>query len=171
MRKIILIMLLSPLFCIAQKQEVFIKLVDANGKQISGDAVVKGFEKQLYALTVGSAGKNNTQVTFSMTITGASADLKRAMTNGETLQSGMVTVTQLNPSMGRPMVVYSIKIEEIKVNACSESMGCNSAMTTSASITATRIGWTYYQNNPNGTQTVSRKYGFDSASGKEWTNF
>jgi type VI protein secretion system component Hcp len=125
----------------------------------------------LYALTVGSAGKNNTQVTFSMNITGASADLKRAMTNGETLQSGLVTVTQLNPSMGRPMVVYSIKIEEIKVNACSESMGCNSAMTTSATITATRIGWTYYQNNPNGTQTVSRKYGFDSASGKEWTNF
>jgi hypothetical protein len=44
-------------------------------------------------------------------------------------------------------------------------------MGTNAVITATRIGWTYYQTSPNGAQTVSRKYGYDANTGQEWTNF
>jgi hypothetical protein len=38
-------------------------------------------------------------------------------------------------------------------------------------ITATRIGWTYYQIDATGRSGISRKYGYDSETGKEWTNF
>jgi hypothetical protein len=36
---------------------------------------------------------------------------------------------------------------------------------------ASRIGWTYYQGGRTGTQTISRKFGWDSESKTEWTNF
>jgi len=170
MRKFIFILLFAPIFCFAQKQTIFLKLTDAGGKQINGDGTLRGFERQLGIITLSSAGKNNTQQLFTMPVTGASADLKRVMASGELL-SGLLTVTQSDPSMGKPMIVYTIKMEDIRVNACSESIGCNNAMSTAAAITATRIGWTYYQTAPNGVQTVSRKFGFDAGSGKEWTNF
>jgi hypothetical protein len=62
-------------------------------------------------------------------------------------------------------------MEGIRINACSESVGCNNTMGSNVVITATRIGWTYYQYNSKGTQTVSRKYGYDANTGQEWTNF
>ena len=45
MRTLIFILLLSPLFSLAQKTDVFIKLTDARGQQIKGEATTKGFEK------------------------------------------------------------------------------------------------------------------------------
>jgi hypothetical protein len=41
-------------------------------------------------------------------------------------------------------------------------------MNTTVLLQATRIGWTYYNT---GTQTVSRKFGWDAESNKEWVNF
>ncbi|MEO7044934.1 MAG: type VI secretion system tube protein Hcp [Ferruginibacter sp.] len=171
MRRTFFLLLLLPLFCTAQKQDVYVKLLDANGKQIIGDAMAKGLEKQLYALTMNTGGKNNSQIIFSMNVLSASADLKKAMNNGEILQGGTIVVAQKSLSTGNPVYQYSITMEGIRINACAETMGCNSAMNTNVTMTATRIGWTYYQQNSNGPRSVSKKYGFDSETGKEWTNF
>ena len=169
MRTIIFILLFIPIIAAAQKQDVYIKLTDAKGVQIKGDATLKGFERSMQALTINSSGKNNTQFSFTMNVSGASADLKKAMNNGEFLLSGLVTVLQ--SAVARPAIVYTIKMEKIKVTFCNESMGCNNVMTTSVTLQATRIGWTYYQTNTTGTQTVSNKYGFDAETGGAWTNF
>jgi type VI protein secretion system component Hcp len=169
MRTIIFILLFLPIIALAQKQDVYIKLTDANGMQIKGDAVLKGFERSMQALTINSGGKNNTQFSFTMNVTGASADLKRAMNSGEFLASGLVTVLQTG--IARPVTTYTIKMEKIKVISCNESMGCNNLMTTTVILQATRIGWTYYQTNAMGVQTVSNKYGFDAEAGGPWTNF
>src|SRR6266542_3264947 len=123
MRTIIFILLFIPIISAAQKQDVYIRLADANGAQIKGDATLKGFERCMQALTINSGGKNNTQFSFTMNVTGASADFKKAMNGGEFLTSGLVTITQ--SSLARPMVVYTIKMEKIKVTSCNESMGCN----------------------------------------------
>lgn len=171
MRTIILSLLLLPFTLAAQKTDVYLKLTDAAGQQIRGEAFAKGYERSIAVLSFNSGGKNNSQLTFTMSISGASADLKRAMGNGSLLTNGQLTVTQPNPNGGLPVIAYTIKMEAIKVNSCSESMGCNNVLTTNTVLTATRIGWTYYQTSPNGSQTVSRKYGFDSATGGEWTNF
>jgi type VI protein secretion system component Hcp len=160
-----------PMFVVAQKQDVYVKLTDAKGTPINGDVVTRGFEKSLYALTFATAGKNNSQVNFTMNITGASAELKKAMANGEFLMTGQVTVTQ-NGSNGLPVTIYEIKMEKIKIQSCNESMGCNSVMTTSVTIQPVRIGWTYYQTTAKtGTQTISNKYGFDADTGGAWTKF
>ncbi|WP_462255031.1 type VI secretion system tube protein Hcp [Ferruginibacter sp.] len=171
MRTIIFTLLLMPLFCIAQKTDVFIKLTDARGQQLKGDAVVKGFERWMAATSITSGEKNNTQCSFTMAVSGASADLKRAMANGEFLANGQVTVTVPNQTGGAPIISYIIKMENISVAACYEAMGCNSAMNTTVTLQATRIGWTYYDQSRTGVQTVSRKFGFDTGTGKEWTNF
>ena len=169
MRTLILIILLLPIAALSQS-DVYLKLTDASGQPVKGDVTTKGYEKSIRVLSFNNGGKNNTQLTFSMSITGASADLKKAMSTGTLLPAGMLTVTQ--PGPGVPLIQYTIKMENIRVSNCAESRGCNGVMTTSAIITATRIGWTYYQSDPNkGTLTVSRKYGFDMDSGKEWTNF
>ncbi|MBL7725114.1 MAG: type VI secretion system tube protein Hcp [Chitinophagaceae bacterium] len=171
MRTIILALLFIPFTTLAQKgQEVYLKLTDASGQQIKGDAVARGHERSIGVLSFATAGKNNSQLSFSMNITGASADLKRAMGNGSLLLNGQVSVMQSGVS-GMPATLYTIKMENIRVNNCAESMGCNGITTTSAVLTATRIGWTYYQTDGSGKQTVSRKYGFDSDTGREWTNF
>ena len=144
MRILIFILLFSPFFGIAQKTDVFIRLTDAKGQQIKGDAVMKGFENWLGATTFNTASKTNTLLSFTMTVNGASADLKKAAANGEILVSGQVSVITPNPSGGKPMTSYTIKMENISVLSCYESMGCNNAMNTTVSLQATRIGWTYY---------------------------
>lgn len=166
MRTLILALLIFPMVGIGQ---TYIKLTDASGQQIKGDATTKGFEKSIIVLSFAPSGKNNSQLSFSMNVTGASADLKRAMGSGSLLPNGTLTVTQ--PGGAVTTISYTIKMENIKVNACSESMGCNGVMTTTTVITAARIGWTYYQTDNTGKTSVSRKYGFDNESGKEWTNF
>jgi|GEM_PF-1018570 len=171
MRTIILALLILPIVSAAQKTETYLKLIDAGGQQIKGDAMIKGFERNISVLSFASAGKSNNQLSFSMNITGAAADLKKAMTNGSLLMNGTLTVLQPGGGGGTPQTSYTIKMENIKVNNCTESMGCNGVMTTSAVITATRIGWTYFQMDSKGKQTISQKYGFDMDSGKEWTNF
>src|SRR5690349_20651511 len=110
MRTIILTLLLLPFMAAAQRTDVYLKLTDAAGQLIKGDATMKGYEKNIGILSFTSSGKNNTQLTFSMTITGASADLKRAMSNSSLLQNGVLTITQPN-GVGLPVIAYTIKME------------------------------------------------------------
>ena len=168
-RTIIFILLLLPLFSFAQKTDVFIKLTDAKNQQIKGESVTKGYEKWIQATSINSGGKNNTQLSFTMQVSGASADLKKAIVNGELLSRGEVYV--VTPGAGAPSLVYTIKMEQITVLSCSEAMGCNNMMNTTVSLQATRIGWTYYQSGKTGTQTVSKKFGWDADTKSEWTNF
>ena len=171
MRILIFILLFSPFFGIAQKTDVFVRLTDAKGQQIKGDAVLKGFENWMAATTFNTASKTNTLLSFTMTVNGALADLKKAAANGEILVSGQVSVITPNPSGGKPMTSYTIKMENISVLSCYESMGCNNAMNTTVSLQATRIGWTYYNTSATGTQTVSRKFGWDAENNREWSSF
>ncbi len=168
MKSLLLALLMLPFFGQAQTQDVFIKLTDASGKQINGTSITRGYEKWITGLTISSSGKNNSQLNFTMQVSGAAADLKRAMAQGEWLMNGQVIVTQPGE---RPVRIYTIAMEKIKVLACSESMGCNNMMTTTVMLSATRIGWTYYQQDKTGTSTISNKYGFDLENGKPWTNF
>lgn len=169
MRTIILSLLLLPLVSTAQKSNTYIKLTDAGGQQIKGDAMEKGHERSIMVLSFASAGKNNAQLTFNMNVTGASADLKRAMGSGSLLLNGVLTVTQ--PGQGAPVILYTIKMENIRVNNCSEMMGCNAQTNTTTTLSAARVGWTYYETDKTGKSAISRKFGYDNESGKEWTNF
>lgn len=171
MKTIILVLLLIPIFGFSQKSYIFIKLTDARGQQIRGESSEKGFDKWLQSSTANSSGKNNTTFSFMMSISGASADLKRAMTNGEFLIDGQVAFTATDPSIYRLYTTYTIKMENISVLSCEESLGCNGVMNTAVTLQATRIGWTYYQIGKTGAQVVSKKYGWDSGNNKEWTNF
>jgi type VI protein secretion system component Hcp len=171
MRTIILILILFPLLSVAQKSDVFIQLTSASGKQIKGESVLKGFENWLQATSLNASGKNSTQLNFTMTVNGASADLKRALANGELLVSGQVSTLAPNPSGGRPLTSYTIKMENITVLNCYEAMGCNNAMNTTVTLQATRIGWTYYNTGATGAQTISRKFGWDADRNMEWTSF
>ncbi|HSN61726.1 MAG TPA: hypothetical protein VLR49_12375, partial [Ferruginibacter sp.] len=65
MRTIILLLLLLPLITAAQQTNTYIKLTDAGGQQIKGDAMVKGYERSITALSFASGGKNNSQLTFN----------------------------------------------------------------------------------------------------------
>jgi type VI protein secretion system component Hcp len=167
MRTFIFILALFPIYCISQSSNVYIKLTDAKGLLIKGESVLKGYEKWIGATSMSSAGKNNTQLHFTMLVSGASADLKRAALNGELLLNGQVSVLSANQSFGSPVVSYTVKMENIVVSSCSEAMGCNNIINTTVVLQATRIGWTYFNQN----NTVSRKFGWDSEAGREWTNF
>ncbi len=171
MRTIIFILLLSPLMVFAQKADVFIKLTDARGQQITGSASVKGFEKSIEVTSFNSTpGKDNNQISFSMPVGAAGADLRRALSSGELLNNGLLTVLSPGGS-GAPAVQYTIKMESISVLSCTEAMGCNNMMNTTVTLKATRNGWTYYSQNRSGVSTVSKKYGWDVSTGAEWTNF
>src|SRR5262245_49807307 len=125
MRSIIIILLLAPLFSFAQKTDVFIKLTDSRSQLIKGTAILKGYENWIGATTLNSGGKNNTQLSFTMAVSGASGDLKRALANGEVLLGGQVTVLAPSQSLGVPTISYTVKMENITVTNCNEVMGCD----------------------------------------------
>ena len=93
------------------------------------------------------------------------------MSNGELLLNGQVAVLTANPSGGRPLTSYTIKMENVAVLSCYEAMGCNNVMNTTVTLQVARIGWTYYNTTSTGTQTVSRKFGWDAERNMEWTSF
>jgi type VI protein secretion system component Hcp len=171
MKTILFLLLLTPIIGFSQKTNVYVKLTDAKGVQIKGEGTLKGFERWIGATTISSGGKNNTELSLTMPVSGASADLKRAMANGELLLNGQVTVLSQNATTGYPTTSYTIKMENIAVTSCAEAMGCNSTMNTTVTLQATRIGWTYYQIDGTGAQVVSRKFGWDADAQAEWTKF
>ncbi len=169
MKSVFLFLCMLPLIGFSQTQDTYIRLTDVNGKQINGNATMKGFEKWIQASSLTPGGKNNVQLSFTTGITGASAELKKAMLQGEFLLNGQVSVVK--SGLSGMTLIYKISMEKIKVNSCSETLGCNNVMGTTVTLTATRIGWTYYQQDKSGVQSISNKYGFDSESGRAWTNF
>jgi type VI protein secretion system component Hcp len=171
MKTIIFLLLLTPFISFSQKTNVFVKLTDAKGQQIKGEAALKGYERWIGATTISSGGKNNTELSFTMAVSGASADLKRALANGELLLSGQVTVLSPNPTTSAPVISYTITMENIAVTFCNEAVGCNNVMNTTVNLRVTRIGWTYYQPDRTGAQSVSKKFGWDADTQSEWTNF
>ena len=171
MRNLLFVLLLIPVLSFSQTSSVFIRLTDAKGTAIVGDATTRGFEKSIRAFTTSSSGKNNIQFNFTMPVAGAGAILKSAMAGGEQLLNATVYVMVPNSMSGVLQSSYTIKMEKIRVLACSESMGCNNVMTTTVSLQATRIGWTYYTADRSGSVSVSQKYGFDAETGKAWNNF
>jgi type VI protein secretion system component Hcp len=174
MRILIFALLLSPFFGFSQKSNatVFIRISDTKGLQIIGESIAKGFEKWIEASSTNSGGKNNTQFNFTMQVGGAAADLKRAMNNNEFLAKTEVTVIAPNPGgVGPQVLVYTIKMEQVKVLSCAEGIGCNNAMNTAVILQATRIGWTYYNQTRTGTTAVSKKFGWNADTQSEWTSF
>jgi len=171
MKTIVFLLLLTPFISFSQKTDVFVKLTDAKGVQIKGEATLKGFERWIGATTISAGGKNNTELTFTMSVSGASADLKRALATGELLLNGQVTVLSPNQTGGAPIISYTIKMENVSVTFCNEAMGCNNVMNTSVTLRATRIGWTYYQSDRTRAQVISKKFGWDAEIQSEWTNF
>jgi len=165
MRKIFFFLVIIPAISFAQRQETYAKLINASGMQIKGDAVTKGFERWIIALTNSNGGKNNTEVTFTMNISGACADLRNANINGEILQKSELTTTQTSRD-GRMPVVKNIKMEGIKVISYSES-GTEASVT----LRANRIGWIYYQQSTKGTWTVANKTSYDASTGGIWKDF
>ena len=170
MRTLLFMLLLIPAISLAQNNQVFIKLTNADGKQITGDVVTRGFEGQVSALTISSSGKNNSQFIFTMPVGSAGGSLKNNMTSGQLLSSVFVFVAT-GDAMGRLVPVYTITMEQVRVVSCSETMGCNSQLSTGVVLQATRIGWTYYQQDRRGMSTVSQKTGWDSTTGQTWTGF
>lgn len=170
MRTLIFILALSPFFGFSQSNDVVIKLMNANNQQIKGGSTFEKYRDWIYTSSINSGGNNNTQLTFTMGVNPASADLKKAMATGEFLSNGLVSVNKQGSSGGKPIVVYTIKMEKIKVLSCIETM-VNRITTTTVVLKAARIGWTYYTMTNTGVTTVSRKYGWDAEANKEWTNF
>ena len=167
MKKLLLTLMMLPLMAIAQKSDVYINLSNASGTPIKGNAVTRGFENWIQATTIASGGKNNSQVNFTMNISGSAADLKKAQMSKELLNTGQISVLQ----SGTTTTQYTIKMERVKVLECSETMGCDGVMTTTVTLQPVRIGWTYYSIGKSGLQTISNKYGYDLDSGGAWTNF
>lgn len=164
MKTITVIFFLFPLFCFSQKQEIYIKLTDASGKQINGTSVKRGFEKWIYATNISTAGKNNSELTFTMPVSGASATLKAFINSKDFLLKGQVSVVRTGENL---ITIYTISMEEIKVVSCSETTADNSTVT----LQATRIGWTYYTQDKAGRISVSNKYGYDNSAGGNWNKF
>lgn len=167
MKKLLLTLMMLPIMALAQKTDVYINVINTSGMPIKGDAVTRGFEKWIQALTIASGGKNNSQVNFTMNIGGSAADFKKAKLGNELLTSGQVSVMQ----SGTTATLYTIKMERIKVLDCTEAMGCNGVMTTTVTLQPMRIGWTYFNTGKSGLQTVSNKYGYDLETGGVWNNF
>ena len=171
MKTLIFLLLLTPFISLSQKTDVYVKLTDAKGQQIKGDALVKGFERWIGATTISSGGKNNTELSFTMPVSGASADLKRALATGELLLNGQVSVLSPNQTTGSPVISYTIKMENVAVTFCNEELGCNNILSTTVNLRASRIGWTYYQLDRTGAMSVSKKFGWDADKQSEWTTY
>lgn len=169
MKKLFIALLLLPLLAASQTSEVYINLTNPAGQPIKGESVTRGYERWIQGLSIASGSKNNSQINFTTSIAGSSADLKKAMASGQFLLNGQVSVIQIGAE--KPVTQYSIKMERIKVLSCSESMGCNGQMSTAVTLQASRIGWTYYSTGKGGLQIVSNKYGYDFDTGGAWNNF
>jgi hypothetical protein len=154
MRYKLLFLLLFQLCLIAQSQEVYIKLTNRSGKTITGVAVTKGYERWIPALTVSSGGTSNTQFSFTMNVSGAMADLERALTKRELLQNGEVAALKNSGIDMKQILLHAVKMEQIRVIDCVEIMGNDGVMINSVTLEATRIGWTYDKNSKTGIQTI-----------------
>lgn len=157
---------MSSFLVFAQRTEVYLKLVNSSGLMLKGDATTKGFERQIRVLTNSSGGKNNSEITFTMNLCGASADLQKAFANGEFLKNGEMKTMVVNNMSGTFGISTIIKMENVKVKNYSESGNIATVV-----LQSTKIGWMYYQQSNKGTWVLANKYSYDANTGGEWRDF
>jgi type VI protein secretion system component Hcp len=167
---LIALLLLSASLCFSQAAGVYLNLTTPGGTKINGTSQLIGYEKWIQSQTFSTGGRNNTQIDFTMEISGASADLMNVMNSGAMLPLGQINALDYSGS-GKPRIVYTITMENIRVLSCRDIMGCNNILTTSVQLQATRIGWTYYEVTPDGRTVISRKYGYDAETKQQWLKF
>ncbi len=177
MRYLLFAALLLPALAFSQQTTTYLKLNDANGIQIKGTAFVKGFEAQIVVTSMVSdpgnqknGGKPSNTITFTMPVSGATADLRRSINSGKPLSSGDLT-SLVSSQMSAPSITFRIRMEQVTVVSLVDAIGCNGVMNTTVVLEAERMGWTYYNTNKGGASIVSNKYGWDARAGKEWTGF
>lgn len=170
MKKLLSVLILLPAIAFSQKNNAYINLTNTNGLPIKGNSVARGFERQIEAYPFQTNSANNdTRISFTMPVGPASGELRAAITSKQLLPKGEVTVT--TRSSDRSVIVYKIKMENIKVESCDDVKDGSGQMVTQVALRAVRIGWTYYTTNRSGVQTVSGKNGWDSEKSVEWTSF
>lgn len=157
---------MSSYLVFAQRKDVYLKLVNSSGLMLKCDATTKGFERQIYVLSNSSGGKNNSEITFTMNLCGASADLQKAFTNGDFLKNGEMKTMVMNNTSGTFGISAVIKMENIKVKNYSESGNVATVV-----LQSTRIGWMYYQQSNKGTWVLANKYSYDADTGGNWKDF
>lgn len=171
MKTVLFIFLFFPLIIFSQNEQVFIKIKDASGNAIKGTSVTRGFEYAIEAYTISSSGKNNTDLSFNMPVSGASGLLKSALNNRELLLNADVSVMKIG-AYGNLITSYTIRLENIRVITCADNLGCQGNTVTTVTVRAGRIGWAYYSMDKSGTKiSISNKTGWDAEKGQPWTNF
>ncbi|WP_421943145.1 hypothetical protein [Pedobacter sp.] len=166
MKIFLTILLFLPLTIFAQRgTENFGKFTNTDGAIIKGDALTRGYERQLEIsnLVANSANNNNT-ISFAIPISTASGVFRNALNGAQKLRSAEITVTTINAE--KRTVTYKINLEDIAVNQCADRNGF-----TNLQLTATRIGWTYFATDRMGRTTVSSKNGWDAENKKAWVGF
>lgn len=163
--RILLLVLLSPFFGWAQKEESFGKFIQEDGTIIKGSSLVKLYERQVPLFNLESnASANSTTVRFTMNQEAAAGILRDLSITGKKLRSGEIVLTYI--SFDRRQVRYKINMENVAVTEVTESNG-----SVSVQLNATRIGWTYYTYTKSGLQSISSKTGWDAERRTNWTSF
>lgn len=172
MRALIFLLLIGfSAVCFGQEEQVYMKLYNAEGKMIAGNVTIQRFEGAIQALTLSSSGDHNTELTFTMPVSGASARLKGMQANREELLTGTISAMRVNEQNGTLQPNYIIKMEKVTIITCTDSKGSGGSTVTNVVLKATRIGWTYYTSDRSGKSVISQKYGWDSSTGQSWNNF
>jgi hypothetical protein len=147
------------------KQEVFLKIVDANGQIIRGTCVERFYERQIIATSFSGVTTGKAQIQFIMPSGGASATLARMQGSKETIPYAVFTITV--PAEPTWNVLSTVRLEVIRVISVQDANG-----STSVTLQAERIGTTYFQNNlKTGIRSVTGKTGYDFKTGQTWNSF
>jgi len=171
MRTLILAALLLPCIAFSQKSETYLSITD-NNIPVKGTATKGGYEGFIAITSLQAEGistkptmRGTDQVTFSMPVSTASADLKRALFRGVALPRCEFTILSAN---NQDQILCKIKLEDIYVNSCSDEVGANGVLYTSVVLSASRIGWAYFGPGNAGPNTIIRKFGWDTMKNGEW---
>ncbi|MGN6419191.1 MAG: hypothetical protein ACTHMC_16955 [Pseudobacter sp.] len=162
--KSLFILLLLPFAAFSQQVENFGKFKSAEGVQISGTSLAKGYEKQLEVNNLkGTPAGNNTTLRFEIPTSPATAQFRNALNSGKKLPTGEIIVTVPGE---RRTLDHRIIMQDIEVVQCSDGNG-----NTQLELKAGRIGWVYYTTDKRGKSKVSSKAGWDLAANDTWTDF
>lgn len=162
--KSFLFILLLPFAAFSQQAENFGKFKSAEGVNISGTSLARGYEKQLEVLNLkGTPAGNNTTVRFEIPTTAATAHFRNALNTGNKLPNGEIVVTIPGE---RRVLDHRIIMQHIEVVECSDANG-----KTQLELKAGKIGWVYYTTDKRGKAIISSKAGWDVEAKDTWTDF
>ena len=166
----------------AQGYSIFVKIIDANGKQINGEVADKGYENQIAATNFGQENINCTTVTggapcsgksgrfiFNMVINKSLPLLKKALFSTEHLTS--IDIIFRKPGSSTPFTYYKIRLENVIVTHITDAADLINSVKNQVELDAARFGWTYIYQSANGGTDTPIKFGWDIISNTEWTGF